>query len=129
MTTNHTKEEGYSHLSHTHCFDQQNPPCGLQGKHCCLCDICNEGESWEEKFDSVFDEYYFDEDLQNEGFFAPREKIKSFIRSLLAQKDQEWREKIIQYFMGAGELWFDYTCSPKEQRKSVEFNLGDLLGN
>lgn len=31
--------KNYQYLSHTHCFDQQNPACGLKGYHCCLCDI------------------------------------------------------------------------------------------
>lgn len=30
----------YQYLSHTHCFDQEKPACGLiNGRHCCLCDI------------------------------------------------------------------------------------------
>lgn len=29
----------YEHLSHTHCFQNENNPCGLNGRHCCLCDI------------------------------------------------------------------------------------------
>ncbi len=26
--------------SHSHCFTQENPPCGIKGKHrCCLCEM------------------------------------------------------------------------------------------
>lgn len=35
-------EVNYSHLSHTHCFDQEYPPCGIpftQHSQCCLCDL------------------------------------------------------------------------------------------
>lgn len=33
----------YETRSHTHCFNQDNPPCGLPGKHrCCLCEITEE---------------------------------------------------------------------------------------
>lgn len=31
--------ESYNRRDHTHCFDQENPPCGIRGKHrCCLCE-------------------------------------------------------------------------------------------
>jgi len=29
----------YSKIDHIHCFNQDNPPCGIKGKHrCCLCE-------------------------------------------------------------------------------------------
>lgn len=28
-----------AHYSHSHCFMQKEPACGLGGNHCCLCDI------------------------------------------------------------------------------------------
>ena len=28
----------YDKVSHSHCWESKNPPCGLKGKHrCCLC--------------------------------------------------------------------------------------------
>lgn len=33
------KSVNYSNISHSHCYTQKNPPCGLKGHHCCLCDI------------------------------------------------------------------------------------------
>jgi hypothetical protein len=30
--------EAYHYVDHTHCWDKENPPCGIKGKHrCCLC--------------------------------------------------------------------------------------------
>lgn len=32
------EQTNYSKIDHTHCFDQKESPCGIQGKHrCCLC--------------------------------------------------------------------------------------------
>lgn len=29
----------YNKIDHTHCWKQENPPCGIKGKHrCCLCE-------------------------------------------------------------------------------------------
>jgi hypothetical protein len=39
---------------------------------------------WRERFDATFDEYYFDEDLGEEGLFPPRECIKDFIATEIA---------------------------------------------
>lgn len=36
--------KNYNHVSHSHCYDQQSPPCGIKGHHCCLCEIVTSGE-------------------------------------------------------------------------------------
>jgi hypothetical protein len=39
-------EANYNHLSHTHCWNQESPACGIPlEKHtqCCLCDLKNGG--------------------------------------------------------------------------------------
>lgn len=40
-------DKNYAHNSHTHCYSQQSPLCGLNGHHCCLCDIVTSGEKGE----------------------------------------------------------------------------------
>ena len=42
--------------------------------------------------------------------------------------NKRWREKIINYFAGAGELWFDYIGLTKEEQKRAAIDeLSDLL--
>jgi hypothetical protein len=49
---------------------------------------------WEMQFESVFDEYFFDEDLGNEKLFAPKAKIKHFITDLLQAERQKCEEMV-----------------------------------
>lgn len=43
MTRTNEEEKKYSKIDHTHCWQSDNPPCGLKGKHrCCLCELPNE---------------------------------------------------------------------------------------
>lgn len=37
----------YEQNSHTHCYNQQSPACGLKGRHCCLCDIVTQRDKSE----------------------------------------------------------------------------------
>lgn len=39
LTISKKRISNYEQGSHTHCFNNPDKPCGLQGKHCCLCDI------------------------------------------------------------------------------------------
>lgn len=43
------KEKNYLYISHFHCYTQENPPCGLKGHHCCLCDIVTSGKNVEKE--------------------------------------------------------------------------------
>ncbi len=78
----------YSHQSHTHCYEASaiSPdgvaPCGLKGKHCCLCDILTpppNNEGWAEKELEL---------LHTENLLMP--KIYSFtdVKALISQAEQ-----------------------------------------
>lgn len=76
----------YNQVDHSHCFESENPPCGIKGKHrCCLCLKSPQAESWEKEFDREFD--YWDEHypLEYEGVG----KLKRFITSLLHSREEE----------------------------------------
>lgn len=55
----------------------------------------SEVEGWEIQFDNTFDEQFFDEDLGNDGMFAPRERIKEFIRTALTSHSAKEREEAV----------------------------------
>lgn len=92
----------YDKISHSHCFQSENPPCGLKGKHrCCLCKEEVPKETTELYLGAIdtqtevqkaknfkLEEVYICEDGLNQ------EKIKSFLRSQIIKAYEARGEEI-----------------------------------
>lgn len=110
----------YSQNSHSHCYENQTPPCGLKGYHCCLCNIVTSGGAtkrkdcpnsqpevpeWEKEFDKQFCE-----DPKNPIYLAMRywrnwnkhdwnmiptvSEVKSFVQEIINQTIEEAAEAL-----------------------------------
>ena len=116
---NRSKEEpNYSHLSHTHCWDNKLRVCHIpmnEHKQCCLCDLKKEEPmEWEEEFDKLVStkiEYERDTYHGELGIPTGHEKktieimakhpsIKSFIKNLhqssIDKAVREDRDRIVK---------------------------------
>jgi len=64
-------------------------------------------ENWEKEFDKEFNnkvDRLWRENTIMKAETSCEEELKSFIRQLLEQKDQEWRERIEKAKKGAGDI-------------------------
>lgn len=85
--TDSTKK--YSHISHSHCWDQTQPPaCGIPlGRHeqCCLCDLkpVSHGKESSEDWDITAQELEDLEDAKEQGRIEERARIVAIAERLL----------------------------------------------
>lgn len=92
----HQKNDYERDRSHSHCWESNNPPCGIKGKHrCCLCEKPvpqkndSSGEGWEKEFEKLYD------------WVRPRSlyiAFKGFIQQVvIPQVAQQERKNIIKF--------------------------------
>lgn len=84
----------YEKHSHSHCWESENPPCGIKGKHrCCLCEepVPQEKNSWQERFT-----HFWNEKSMSEGGISHAEgdDFVDFIRELLSTKAEELEKRV-----------------------------------
>jgi len=86
-------KEPYNQRDHVHCFDQENPPCGIKlkdHKQCCLCELPMTTNYWEKRYEK--------ECLDTTalaGLTGGRKiYMKEFIRSLLKERDLSHKEEL-----------------------------------
>jgi hypothetical protein len=76
--------------SHTHCFNQENPPCGIKGTHrCCLCEKAvpnNEPQDWRERFREI--------GSGSVRFIATRQEVLDFISQELSTLKQRIKDEV-----------------------------------
>lgn len=127
--------KNYSQKDHTHCYDQKNPPCGIKGIHCCLCDICkpqmnskNIGvnqkgevivedhlirEDWEKEFHEVVKKFKF---IVGEKAYLDFGLFKSFIEKLLSSQKKKIIEGLIPEEIEVNYMKGSEYCTPTDYR-------------
>lgn len=89
-------QPNYSHLSHSHCWDQKQPSaCGIpleKHKQCCLCDLLMPRPSagWSERFDERFWLHRVPKNTKQSR------DVKAFIATELDRAREEERDRIIE---------------------------------
>lgn len=108
--------------SHTHCFEKENPPCGLPGKHrCCL---CNEPVPHTEE--ETLREKWKDYMLSKKGQEISEKEIADFFLS----HRQNLLEKI-EGEIGEDEEYerLDMEASPEKERYLRRVNMNKMTIN
>ncbi len=60
--------------------------------------------------------------------FMMKNLVKKYVDLAQQRTEKKWRNKIVDYFAGAGELWFDYIdLTEEEQKQAARDELSDLL--
>lgn len=102
----------YNQRDHYHCWQEEEPPCGIKGKHrCCLCElpVPQSNTDWREEVNSW--RMFPDQDLidyQNNDV----EDIKDFISQLLEAEKKRWTANVLAVAPGfqntkTGEVSYD----------------------
>jgi hypothetical protein len=94
----HSKEINYNHISHTHCWDNPDNPCGIPSDHhkqCCLCDL-QAPHSKDEKIESSFSLIDYKGKftiIMDKGMVDEMDVVVGEISKEQAMKEVEWRKE------------------------------------
>lgn len=97
----------YYKKDHSHCFESDTPPCGIQGSSRHRCCLCNEAVPTppptlldNEKFYNLMQNYRHTPLVEQEETVEAFKKVISFIESELKSQKKEMLEKLVYYLKG-----------------------------